>query len=56
MPNLRMADIAHPAIKPRLADLGAVPMPMMPAEFAKLIADETEKWTKVVKFAGIQPK
>jgi hypothetical protein len=31
-------------------------MPMSPAEFGKLIADETEKWGKVIKFAGIQPE
>jgi tripartite-type tricarboxylate transporter receptor subunit TctC len=40
----------------RLADLGAEPMPMTPAEFGKFIADETEKWAKVVKFAGIKPE
>jgi len=32
--------------------LGSVPMPMTPADFAKFIADETEKWAKVVKFSG----
>ena len=31
-------------------------MPMTSAEFAKLIADETEKWAKVIKFAGIKPE
>jgi hypothetical protein len=31
-------------------------MPMTPADFGKLIADETEKWGKVVKFAGIKPE
>jgi hypothetical protein len=34
--------------------LGADPMVMGPAEFGKLIADETEKWAKVIKFAGIK--
>jgi tripartite-type tricarboxylate transporter receptor subunit TctC len=34
--------------------LGVEPMPMTPAEFGKLIADETEKWAKVVKFANIR--
>jgi hypothetical protein len=29
---------------------------MTPAEFGKLVADETEKWAKVVKFAGIKPE
>jgi tripartite-type tricarboxylate transporter receptor subunit TctC len=38
--------------KRRLADLGGVPMPMTPAEFGKFIVAETEKWGKVVKFAG----
>ena len=33
--------------------LGGVPMPMSPAEFGKLVSDETEKWAKVVKFANI---
>jgi tripartite-type tricarboxylate transporter receptor subunit TctC len=38
----------------RIADLGAVPMPMSPDEFAKFISDETKKWAKVIKFAGIK--
>jgi hypothetical protein len=36
----------------RLADLGGVPMAVTPGEFGKFIADETEKWAKVVKFSG----
>jgi tripartite-type tricarboxylate transporter receptor subunit TctC len=48
------AGLADDAIKARFADLGATPLPMSPAEFGKLIADETEKWAKVIKFAGIQ--
>jgi tripartite-type tricarboxylate transporter receptor subunit TctC len=43
-------------MKARLADLGSEAMPMTPAEFGKLVADETEKWGKVVKFAGIKPE
>jgi hypothetical protein len=35
-----------------MAELGGEPMPMTPAEFGKLVADETQKWAKVVKFAG----
>jgi tripartite-type tricarboxylate transporter receptor subunit TctC len=31
-------------------------MPMTPADFAKFIADETEKWGKVIKYAGIKPE
>ena len=48
------AGLADPKIKERLADLGGVPMPMTPVEFGKLIADETEKWSKVVKAAHIK--
>jgi tripartite-type tricarboxylate transporter receptor subunit TctC len=47
------AGLADPKTKAKLAELGGVPMPMTPAEFGKLIADETEKWAKVVKFANI---
>jgi tripartite-type tricarboxylate transporter receptor subunit TctC len=46
------ASLADPKIKARLADLSAVPMPMTAAEFGTFIADETEKWAKVVKFSG----
>ncbi len=49
------AVLADPAIKAKLLDLGAEPMLMTPAEFGKYIADETEKWGKVVKFAHIKP-
>jgi tripartite-type tricarboxylate transporter receptor subunit TctC len=48
------AALADPAMKARLADLGAEPMPMSISEFNSLIADETEKWAKVIKFAGIK--
>jgi tripartite-type tricarboxylate transporter receptor subunit TctC len=48
------AAIADPKLKARLADLGAEPMSMTPAEFEKFIAVETEKWGKVVKLAGIK--
>jgi hypothetical protein len=40
-------------MKARFADLGGIPMPMSPAEFGKLIADETDKWAKVVQFANV---
>jgi tripartite-type tricarboxylate transporter receptor subunit TctC len=49
------AGLADPKNTARLADLGAVPMPLTPAEFRKFIADETEKWAKVIKLAGIKP-
>ena len=50
------AALADQGMKARLADLGNAPIPMTPAEFSKLIADETEKWGKVIKFAGIKPE
>ena len=50
------AGLAEPKIKDRLADLGSVPMPMAPADFGKLIADETDKWAKVVRAANIKPE
>ena len=50
------AVLTDPKLKARLADLGGVPMPMTPPEFGKFIADETEKWAKVIKFAGIKPE
>jgi tripartite-type tricarboxylate transporter receptor subunit TctC len=49
------AVLADPAVRAKLLDLGAEPMLMTPAEFGKYIADETEKWGKVVKFAHIKP-
>jgi tripartite-type tricarboxylate transporter receptor subunit TctC len=50
------AGLADPKIKARLADLGGVPMPMTRPDFGKFIAAETEKWAKVVKFAGLKPE
>ena len=47
------AALADPKMKARLAELGGIAMPMSPEEFGKLVTDETEKWAKVVKFAGI---
>ena len=49
------AAIADPGMKTRLAALGGEPLPGTPAEFGKLIAEETEKWAKVVKAAGLKP-
>jgi tripartite-type tricarboxylate transporter receptor subunit TctC len=48
------AGLADAKIKERLADMGGEPMPMSSADFAKFIADETEKWGKVVRAAGIK--
>jgi len=41
-------------LKARLADLGATVLSGSPADFGKLIGEETEKWAKVVKFTGIK--
>jgi tripartite-type tricarboxylate transporter receptor subunit TctC len=44
--------LADPKAKARFAEIGAILLPGSPADFGKLVADETEKWGKVVKFAG----
>jgi tripartite-type tricarboxylate transporter receptor subunit TctC len=49
------AGLADASLRARIIELGGVPLPVSPAEFGKLIADETEKWGKVVKFAGAKP-
>jgi tripartite-type tricarboxylate transporter receptor subunit TctC len=49
------AGLADPKIAQKILDLGGAPMPLSPAEFGKLVADETEKWTKVVQFSGAKP-
>jgi hypothetical protein len=43
-------------MKARLADLGGAVLPGSPAEFGKLIADDTEKWGMVIRAAGINPE
>jgi tripartite-type tricarboxylate transporter receptor subunit TctC len=48
------AGLADPRLKARFADLGGIPTPMTPAEFASFIANETEKWGKVVKAGHIE--
>ncbi len=47
--------IADPKLKARLAELGGILMPGSPADFGKLIAEETEKWGKVIRSANIKP-
>ena len=49
------AALADPKIKARIADLGGTVLALSPADFGKLIADETEKWAKVVKVSGAKP-
>ena len=48
------AGLAHPNIKARLTDLGATTLAQSSADFGKLIADETEKWGKVIRAANIK--
>jgi tripartite-type tricarboxylate transporter receptor subunit TctC len=50
------AGLADPKIKARFADLGGTPLVSSPADFGKLIADETEKWGKVIRAANIKPE
>ncbi len=48
------AALADPRMKARLADLGGIVLPGTPADFGKLIADDTEKWAKVIRTANIK--
>jgi tripartite-type tricarboxylate transporter receptor subunit TctC len=49
------AALADPKLSARLAELGAMPLAGSPADYAKLVADETEKWGKVVNLSGAKP-
>jgi tripartite-type tricarboxylate transporter receptor subunit TctC len=49
------AGLANPSIKARLFEVGTTPMIFSPADFGKLMAEETEKWGKVVKLSGAKP-
>ena len=50
------AALADPTIKARIAEFGGAILAGSPAEFGSLIAAETEKWGKVVRFAGLKPE
>jgi tripartite-type tricarboxylate transporter receptor subunit TctC len=51
------AALDDPKMKARLADLGGTPLPGSPVQFGKLIAEETEKWGKVIRAAAnIKPQ
>jgi tripartite-type tricarboxylate transporter receptor subunit TctC len=49
------AALADPRLQARLTELGGIPTPMTPSEFGKFVADETEKWGKVVQAGNIKP-
>jgi tripartite-type tricarboxylate transporter receptor subunit TctC len=48
------AGLANPKIRARIADLGNTPLALSPAEYGKLLAEETEKWAKVIRAANIK--
>jgi tripartite-type tricarboxylate transporter receptor subunit TctC len=58
MLNAKIGDIVNndPQMAARLRDAGILPRVMTPAEFGGFIADETEKWAKVIKFSNIKPE
>ncbi|MGE5148776.1 MAG: Bug family tripartite tricarboxylate transporter substrate binding protein [Rhodospirillaceae bacterium] len=47
--------LADAKLKAKILDLGGVPMPMTPPEFGKLLAEETDKWSKVIRAANVKP-
>src|SRR5262249_33080282 len=49
------AGLADPRLKARFAELGGTVLPCSPADFSKLIAEDTEKWGKVIRFSGAKP-
>ena len=50
------AGLSDPKIKARFVEMGGAPLPGSPADFAELIAEDTEKWGKVVRAANIKPE
>jgi tripartite-type tricarboxylate transporter receptor subunit TctC len=50
------AALADPKIGARFADLGGTPLALTPAAYGKLLADETEKWGKVIRSANLKPE
>jgi tripartite-type tricarboxylate transporter receptor subunit TctC len=50
------AGLADAKLQARIADLGGTALPGSPSDFSKIIADETEKWGKVIRTANIKPE
>jgi tripartite-type tricarboxylate transporter receptor subunit TctC len=50
------AGLADPAIKARLAEVGATPIIMTPAAFGAMVAADTEKWARIIKASGMRPE
>ncbi len=50
------AVLGDPKVKTRLVDVGAKPFAQSPEDFRRFLADETERWSKVVRFAGMKPE
>jgi tripartite-type tricarboxylate transporter receptor subunit TctC len=50
------AGLTSPLIKARYADLGLTPLVLSPSEFGKFVADDTERWAKVIRAANIKPE
>jgi Tripartite tricarboxylate transporter family receptor len=50
------AGLADPKMEARIGDLGATVLALSPADFDRLIAEETEKWAKVIRAANIKPE
>jgi tripartite-type tricarboxylate transporter receptor subunit TctC len=48
------AGLSDPKVRGRITSLGNVPMPLSPADFGKLLIDDTEKWAKVIRAANIK--
>ena len=51
-----MPALADPTLRAKLAELGGIVLGGSPADFARLIADDTEKWGKVIRAADIRPE
>jgi len=49
------AALAEPVVQARIADLGGLVLALSPSEYTRLIAQETDKWARVIKFSGAQP-